>query len=137
MSTGRDGPSLDLNAIVDWIALVLSVPLIWPKTTAAISVAVIAFCGYGVWKRLRPEQPPPPPPARILTQFRDELAAARQALESSYGPAGTSHGFLEAMISPDSAEVHDPTRCKKCFQPKAKHKQHDRAHAADASSPQR
>ena len=124
MSTGRDSPNLDLDNIVDWIALVLSVPLVWPKTTAAVSVAVIVLCSYGMWSRLRPESPPPPP-TRVLRQFRAEIATARQALESSYGPAGTSHGFLEATISPDSAEVQDPTRCKKCFQPKAKHRHDD------------
>ncbi len=41
MSTGRDGSKFDLNALADWVALDLTVGLIWPKTTAAISTGII------------------------------------------------------------------------------------------------
>jgi len=128
MSTGRNSSPLDPNTLAEWIAVVLSVPLIWPKTSAAISIAVIVVCSYGIYSSLLPEARPSPPPRRILTRYRNQIGLAKQQLENRYGPAGTSHGFLEAMVSPDSAEAHDPNLCDKCFQPKSRHE-----HAREAA----
>ncbi len=105
----------------DLVSTILSVPLIWPKSTVAASLAAIAvFVGITIVQITKPAILPVLPLdrariAEIEQQIQQADMAARGQMNSAVGqPAGEYLGYMHAVSDPDHVEgrhgspsVHD------------------------------
>src|SRR5688500_13297649 len=100
----------------DWLSTALSIPMIWPKTTAIASLAVTAL-GITLMVLLvtAPAVPPPPPHnerrvAEIERQVREaEIALRAQIAAGSMSQTAEVRDFSEAVFDPKHAEKHHET----------------------------
>ena len=100
----------------DWLSTVLSVPMIWPKTTAITSLAVTALGITWVVFEMTASAVAPPPPldarrvAEIEQQVRDAEAAYRvQIAAGSVANSAAVRDYSEAVFDPKHAEKHHET----------------------------
>lgn len=103
---------------VDWLSTVLSIPLIWPKTTVVVSlVTTVLGLFFVVVQLTRPAVPPPPPldqrrVAAIQDQVRQAEATFRAQLNAqSRSEPAELRDYSEAVFDPKHEEKHhDPSR---------------------------
>ena len=95
----------------DWVSTALSVPLIWPKTTALVSLAVIALgVGLVLTQLMGPSLPPPPPLDRQRIAEIERHIQQADALARNQTPPGHQTtpspylGYMHAIGDPDHAE---------------------------------
>jgi hypothetical protein len=100
----------------DWVSTVLSVPMIWPKTTAFASLAVTALgITWIAFVLTAPAVPPTPPHdarrvAEIEQQVRDAEAALRaQVAAGSVSQSAPVRDYSESVFDPQHAEKHHET----------------------------
>lgn len=102
----------------DWLSTVLSVPMIWPKTTAIASLAVTALgITWVVLLITAPAVPPPPPlDARRVAEIEQQVREAESAYRAQIAASTASQSaevrdYSEAIFDPKHAEKkHDPPR---------------------------
>ena len=86
----------------DLVSRVLSVPLIWPKTTVLVSLSLVGLA-IAAWTLtgVRPQGPPPPPNAERLAQMLNAVqradAAVRQRAGMPVEPDPNARGVFETM----------------------------------------
>jgi hypothetical protein len=99
----------------DWVSTALSIPLIWPKTTAISSLAVVVVAvSVVVYLATKPAVPPPPPldMARIA-EFEVQIQQADRTLRSQ-NPTATPpdssrlRGLFDAVVNPRPKERNSP-----------------------------
>jgi hypothetical protein len=99
----------------DWASTAMSVPLIWPKTTAISALTlVVLVVGAVVYQATRPAVPPPPPldMARIA-EFEAQVQAADRSLRTQ-SPTATPpdssrlRGLFDAVANPRPKEGNSP-----------------------------
>jgi hypothetical protein len=99
----------------DWVSTAMSVPLIWPKTTAASCMAIVVMAVVAVmYETTKPAVPPPPPldMARIA-EFEAQVQQADRTLRSE-SPAATPpdssrlRGLFDAVANPRPKEGNSP-----------------------------
>lgn len=75
-----------VTAASDWISTALAIPLVWPKMTALVCVAVIGLSTYLlVVPQIRALRPPPPPNATRIEQMLRAVEERDQAVRQREG----------------------------------------------------
>ena len=100
----------------DWLSTVLSIPMIWPKTTAITSLAVTALgITWVIFLMMAPAVPPPPPhDARRVAEIEQrvheaEIAYRVQIAAGSVPNSAVVRDYSEAVFDPQHAEKKHET----------------------------
>jgi len=100
----------------DWVSTALSIPMIWPKTTAITSLAVTALgITWIIFLTTAPAVPPPPPHdaqrvAEIERRVREAEIAYRVQIAADSVPNSTVvRNYSEAVFDPQHAEKKHET----------------------------
>jgi hypothetical protein len=100
----------------DWLSTALSIPMIWPRATAIMSLGVTALgITWLVMMIAAPAVPPAPPHdarrvAKIEQQVREaEIALRAQIAAGSLSQSAEVRDYSEAVFDPKHAEKHHAT----------------------------
>ncbi|MBI3467073.1 MAG: hypothetical protein HY000_29005 [Planctomycetes bacterium] len=110
MSEEKTNPAPLTTQAADWFSTVLSLPLIWPKTTLLVSLVVTGLSVSLIVIQLMGPAVPPPPPldrqrvAEIERQIQQADMLARGQTPSVQQPARQYLGYMHAVGDPDHAE---------------------------------
>ena len=110
-----DIPNADAvgSRAADWLSTALSIPMIWPKSTAAASVGAILVSVLLMIHFARPfVVSAPPPDARRVAEIREQVRQAeeRYRIQIPAGPAAGSASptdMSDALLNPDHWRKHN------------------------------
>jgi len=97
----------------DWLSTVLSIPIIWPKSTAVAAIGTLFVSLFSVVCFTRPHAASVPrPDAQRVAEIQDQVRQAESRYRSQL-PAGASSGtasgtdLSDAIFNPDHWRKHN------------------------------
>lgn len=113
MSQGKPSVEAVISRAADWLSTALSIPLIWPKSSAAAAIGAILVSGYLTFQSIRPGAAAAPRPSeRRVADIREtvrEAAERYRSQASANAKSGAEPGadLSDAVLNPDHWRKHN------------------------------